>query len=237
MQAQVRYLPVVEVPDMKKRSYEQNCTLALALDVIGDRWTLLIVRELLLGPKRYSELLKDLRGMGTNLLADRLKHLEEIGIVQRADGDEEASVKGYRLSATGQGLEEVVFAIVRWGAQMPFKFREGALSNPEWDIVAMRALFQPEHAADVDEIYQFEIEGFSYFVHVCNREIAIRTGVAEVPNLTVKTDRTTLSEMGRGASMTEALSDGRLALEGSPHSAERMVSMFSRSQAGAHSPG
>ena len=94
------------------KSYGQYCALARGLDVIGDRWTLLIVRELLAGPCRYSDLLEGLPGIATNLLADRLRGLEERGVVAR---DTQAR---YRLTAWGQELGEPVHAIARWAARL-----------------------------------------------------------------------------------------------------------------------
>ena len=94
------------------RSYGQYCALARGLDVIGDRWTLLVVRELLAGSRRYSELLDGLPGIATNLLTERLRGLEERGVVARdAEG-------GYQLTEWGQGLSEVLYAVARWAVPL-----------------------------------------------------------------------------------------------------------------------
>jgi len=94
------------------RSYGQYCALARGLDVIGDRWTLLVVRELLAGSRRYSELLEGLPGIATNLLAERLRSLEERGVVARdAEGE-------YQLTEWGQGLSEVLYAVARWAVPL-----------------------------------------------------------------------------------------------------------------------
>ena len=90
------------------RSYGQYCALARALDVVGDRWALLVVRELLQGPRRYGELLAGLPGIATNLLADRLRSLEDSGVVTRDQGAE------YALTPWGEGLHDVVYALGRW---------------------------------------------------------------------------------------------------------------------------
>jgi DNA-binding HxlR family transcriptional regulator len=90
------------------RSYRQYCGLARSLDVVGDRWALLIVRELLEGPRRYNELLDGLPGIATNLLVGRLRALEEGGVVQRRDD------QAYALTEWGQGLREAVYALGRW---------------------------------------------------------------------------------------------------------------------------
>jgi len=90
-----------------KRSYDQFCGLAKALDVVGERWTLLIVRNLLLGPQRYSDLLRDLPGITTNLLAQRLQEMEAQGIIEKSDA--------YRLTPLGLALEPAIHALGRWG--------------------------------------------------------------------------------------------------------------------------
>src|SRR5207248_3976431 len=90
------------------RSYRQYCGLARGLDVIGDRWILLIVRELLNGPRRYNELLDGLPGIATNLLADRLRDLVDTGVLERREG------QTYALTEWGEGLRDVVFALGRW---------------------------------------------------------------------------------------------------------------------------
>jgi len=90
------------------RSYGQYCTFARGLDVVGDRWVLLIVRELLDGPRRYNELLWGLPGIATNLLADRLRALEDAGVIERPDDHT------YALTKWGEGLREVVYSLGRW---------------------------------------------------------------------------------------------------------------------------
>src|SRR2546427_12402137 len=100
-----------------KRSYDQWCAVARSLDVVGERWTLLIVRDLLVGPKRYKDLLIGLPGIGTNLLADRLRELEGAGILRRTVLPPPAGSTVYELTSSGQALEPVILALGRWGAR------------------------------------------------------------------------------------------------------------------------
>ena len=125
---------------MKKRSYSQNCALAHALDVVGERWSLLLIRELLIGPRRYRDLLKGLSGIGTNLLATRLKELEYHGIIEKTAISCTDSALAYQLTARGRSLENAVFELIRWGLQLPDRSSESNLSMPEWDVVALQAL-------------------------------------------------------------------------------------------------
>src|SRR5579884_2350481 len=100
------------------RSYGQYCAVAKALDVIGDRWTLLIVRELLLrGPCRYTDLQHGLPGIATNLLADRLRELEQAGVIRREAAPPPVATTLFRLTSEGEELEPVIRALGRWGAR------------------------------------------------------------------------------------------------------------------------
>src|SRR5262249_19104128 len=113
------YTPVVETAEAKGgRSYRQYCAVARGLDVVGERWTLLIVRGLLVGPKRYKDLLDGLPGIGTNLLAARLKELEKVGVVRRTVLPPPAGSTVYELTESGQALEPVVMALGRWGVRL-----------------------------------------------------------------------------------------------------------------------
>jgi DNA-binding HxlR family transcriptional regulator len=116
------------------RSYQQYCGLARALDVVGDRWTLLIVRELLIrGAARYSDLQHGLPGIATNLLADRLRQLERDGLVERV-GPHAA----FRLTARGQALEDVVAALGRWASPLMGTPRAQEAIRDHWFILPMR---------------------------------------------------------------------------------------------------
>ena len=102
---------------MSKRRYNQYCAVARALDIVGERWTLLIVRELLSGPKRFKDLLVGLPGIGTNLLTARLKDLEGYGVVRRTILPPPAGSKVYELTELGRSLEPVIAALGQWGLE------------------------------------------------------------------------------------------------------------------------
>ena len=99
------------------KRYHQYCPVAHALDLIGDRWALLIVRELMLGQRRYTDLADALPGIGTNILAGRLRHLEGAGVVRRTKLPPPAAVTVYELTAEGRELDGVLHALARWGAR------------------------------------------------------------------------------------------------------------------------
>jgi DNA-binding HxlR family transcriptional regulator len=119
-----------------RKSYGQFCALARALDRVGDRWTLLVVRELLLRPARYGELAAALPGMATNLLASRLRQLAADGLVERTPD------AAYRLTPRGEDLELVVLALIRWGAAyMPQGPGDDAVDE-RWFLLGMRAMLE-----------------------------------------------------------------------------------------------
>src|SRR5919198_6110493 len=104
---------------MTSRTYEQFCGVARALDLVGERWALLVVRDLVLGPKRFTDLRRGLPGMGTNILAARLKELEHAGVVRRRTLPPPAASAVYELTEWGHELEPVVLALGRWGSRAP----------------------------------------------------------------------------------------------------------------------
>ncbi|HLF40528.1 MAG TPA: helix-turn-helix domain-containing protein, partial [Acidimicrobiia bacterium] len=122
------------------KTYGQFCGLARALDHIGDRWTLLVVRELLVAPARYGDLLGALEGVPTNLLADRLRQLEADGLVVREHDPGDRRRTTYRLTPLGLGLEPALLALIRWGAHWMRTGPEGDRLDPGWLLLALRAL-------------------------------------------------------------------------------------------------
>lgn len=128
------------------KTYGQYCGLAKALDHIGDRWTLLIVRELLIEPRRYAQIRDALPGIATNLLADRLRTLEADGLIRRQPSG------AYGLTDTGRGLEKPIHELVRWGARWMVQGRGREHFRPQWLAVALSALL-PQGVAGKIEIH------------------------------------------------------------------------------------
>ena len=139
-----------KVKSKQVRSYGQYCGLARALDAVGDRWSLLIVRELLLGPMRYSELVASLDGIATNLLADRLRSLESCGVIERRLGQTSGVV--YALTSWGSELREAIGALVRWSSPLMVSGRGGNTFQPRWLAVALEALLRGRTARPPAEL-------------------------------------------------------------------------------------
>jgi DNA-binding HxlR family transcriptional regulator len=137
---------------MMSRDYGQYCGLARALDVVGDRWNLLIVRQLLIGPARFGELREGLPGIATNLLTDRLRDLESAGVVARRLSDE-ANAITYALTDWGAQLREPIYAMIRWSTPLMIRGPEGDSFRADGLLVALPALFtgrvSPEQSTSV----------------------------------------------------------------------------------------
>jgi DNA-binding HxlR family transcriptional regulator len=157
---------------MARRSYDQYCGLARALDVLGERWTLLIVRNLLLGPQRYSELLRGLPGITTNLLAKRLQDMEREGLIEHGVSGEDAA---YRLTSTGRSLEPAIHALGRWGWQRMGKPSAKDRRSIEWLLVALRRRYR----GGVELSAQLEASGETY--HIVLRGKSVEIGRGRVP--------------------------------------------------------
>ncbi|MFI6508361.1 winged helix-turn-helix transcriptional regulator [Streptosporangium sp. NPDC050855] len=203
-----------------RRHYGQYCGLAAALDVIGERWTLLIVRELLVAPRRYNELLANLPGIGTNLLAVRLRLLGEAGVVEQLTSDPDGRARRYRLTETGQSLRPVVLGLARWGMPLLAEPDPHDEVRPEWSLVAVEAMMRTPPADGPDECYQFQIAGKDGREEVFHLEVKEGTarivpGRAVSPDLLAVTDAVTFVEIGAGRlDPLEAVVLGRLRLDG-----------------------
>jgi len=201
----------------EKRSYGQHCTVARALDVVGERWTLLLVRELSTGPKRFKDLLEGLPGIGTNLLARRLKALEAEDIVRRTTLPPPAGSNVYALTELGRELEPVIVALSRWGAKLLDAPREGDELRAAWAAVAIRSVLGA--GGDRSGTYEFRIDGEAFHLRVVDgkegKRVEARQGSAPDPDLVVAGDAETLLAVASGRfSPEEAVQSGALRTEG-----------------------
>ena len=209
---------------MQRRSYHQACPLARALDTVGERWTLLIVRELLLGPLRYGEIRDRLSGIGTNLLADRLKSMAKLGLVKK-----QAAGGGHCWSLTeaGHGLEPVILAMIRWAMKTRLPSRPGEQSRTEWDLVAMKALFVPDASGRSDGRYQLLLNDVPAVLVVSDGRLGMRTGREDQTDATIEMDSVTGWQLATGTlSRARARREQRLQIGGDTARAERLLDRF-----------
>ncbi len=213
-------------PQSSRRSYDQYCAVARGLDVIGDRWTLLLVRDLLLGPKRYKDLLTGLPGIGTNLLADRLKELEAAGLVERSKLPPPAGSAVYQLTESGQALESVMTPLGRWGARFLGPPSRTDVMVPRAYFVAMRGVFNPEAAAGLSETYEVRIADLVFEIRVEDGRLSTREGQASDPVAVLTMDVETLNAlMFRLLTPAAALANGRVAIKGDSSALERLMTV------------
>ena len=211
----------------RKRSYDQYCALARALDVVGERWTLLLVRELLLGPKRYKDLLAGLPGIGTNLLAERLRHLEQLGLTRRRALPPPAGSTVYELTELGERLEPAVMELGRFGAQFLGEPRERDARKPGWFFVSIRATFRPELAVDLDESYEFRIADEVFHVVIDGGRLTSGQGAATHPDVVASTDlETFIALLAQRLEPADALATRAVKIEGDPAALSRFVDIF-----------
>jgi DNA-binding HxlR family transcriptional regulator len=159
------------------KSYRQYCGLARGLDVIGDRWVLLIVRELLARPRRYSELLDGLPGIATNLLAERLRSMEDNGLVTKAADDR------YALTERGADLREVVYAIGRWAYPLMGEMAPGENFRGHWLAHPLAALFPGEDPARPDMTIEVRCGDPPMTVQSSGGRVTVEPGSAAAPDL------------------------------------------------------
>jgi DNA-binding HxlR family transcriptional regulator len=211
---------------MTGRSYEQYCAIAKALDLIGERWTLLVARELLGGPKRYTDLIDGIPGISTDMLAARLKTLEESELVERRTLPPPAASVVYELTAHGRKLEATLRELAIFGASF-LERRKGEAFKIQWLAFPLRMMFRPEHAAGRKLVVQFETGGEVLHARVNDGAIETELGPAASPDVIVAGDISTLALASRDrTAAAEARAKGKLRLTGSKENIRRYAEMF-----------
>lgn len=183
----------------RARTYGQHCALARALDRVGDRWTLLIVRELLLGPARFTELQHGLPGIATNLLTQRLRDLEDHGVVRRTPADPSTGAAGYELTEIGRQLEAPVFALVRWGRHWMLRGGEGDHFRAPWLLLALRALTETARPPLPALTAAVHTGGATLGLHSSEDRVVVREGRPARADLTIAGEPDALLGLFAGA--------------------------------------
>jgi DNA-binding HxlR family transcriptional regulator len=207
---------------MTNRSYEQFCGVARALDLVGERWALLVVRELILGPKRFTDLRRGLPGIGTNVLAARLKELEGAGVAQRRTLPPPAASTVYELTQYGRELEEILLAFGRWGAKSLGARAAGQALRSEWLALALKAFFRPEAAAGLCATVELRLGDGVYELRIERGSLLVQPAFENGADLVVTTDEETLIGFLGGARVARAA----LAPEGDVALLKRLPQIF-----------
>ena len=210
-----------------KRTYGDPCGIARALDVIGERWALLVVRELLLGPKRFTDLRSGLPHVGPDVLAQRLRELEQAGVVRRGNLPPPAAARVYELSDWGRQLEPVVLGLGRWGSQAPFP-RDHTELGIDALVLALKTLFDSGRGdGRLGTTYELRLGEERFTVRVRKAGLDAARGPATDPVATITTEPAVLQQvLWHGRSWREAVRAGDLEISGDRGAAARFLGLF-----------
>jgi DNA-binding HxlR family transcriptional regulator len=209
----------------ERRSYADPCGIARALDVLGERWALLVVRELMLGPRRFGQLQDGLPDVSPNVLAQRLRDLEDDGVVRRTLLEPPASVPVYELTERGQELEPLLVELGRWGSST--RRIGGREMSTASMLFALRTMFDPGSQPDVT--YGLQIDGEQFTVRIARGDITIARGQPADADAYLATNITmlrTVAFLGTGVKAAEEA--GALTIDGDRRAAARFPKYFRR---------
>lgn len=208
------------------RSYSDACGMAHALDLVGERWAMHVVRELLLGPKRYTDLRRDLPGISTNMLSDRLAELERAGLVRRRELPPPSASRVYELTRYGADLEPVLLALGRWGARSPGHRPDLPLS-PTAFVLSLRTNADPDRTAGASGSWALRVGDLDVHARVVDGAFRIEPGAAASPAARLAgTPEALASVVYGGRRLDDAVADGDVEVTGDPAAAERFLGFF-----------
>jgi DNA-binding HxlR family transcriptional regulator len=195
------------------RTYGDPCGVARSLDVVGERWALLIVRELLLGPKRFNDLLVGLSGASPNVISQRLRDLVEHGVVHRRDLGPPMRIHLYELTEWGRELEPAVLHLGRWGSRAPNP--TDASLGVDSLVLGLKAAFDPTRATTGNVTVELHIDDHVFVVVLADGAFSVHRGRADHPDATVTTDREALTAAVQGRrTLDDLLRTGALVIKG-----------------------
>ena len=214
---------------MPEHRYQQYCALARALDVAGDRWTLLIVRELAPGPRRFTDLVDGLPGISRKLLTERLRTLERDGLLARQELPPPAARQVYALTDDGRDLAHAMAPLIAWGARRLGERKPTESFRARWPAVAMAGLADREAAKGVSETYQYLIGQSAFYFTIDDGSIALHDGRAQDPAVILTTDEETWADIASGKiNFSSAAATGALTVAGEAQAAKRLRKIFRR---------
>jgi DNA-binding HxlR family transcriptional regulator/putative sterol carrier protein len=209
-----------------KRTYEDGCATAHALDLVGERWALLVVRELILGPKRFTDLRSGLPGISPNVLTQRLAELEESGVVRRRKLPPPAAAWVYELSEWGLELERVIMALGRWAVHSPALMQGHPLSVDAL-ILSFRTMFNSDVAGDFNATLEIRIGEERFRAAIADGEMELTRNTANNPDAIIEGDVSTLGAVAYGGvKFAEAVKSGDLKVTGDKAIAKRFLTLF-----------
>lgn len=209
------------------RSYAQLCGIATGLDLIGDRWSLLVIRDLLLGPLRFGDLADGLPGIGTNTLAARLKALEETNVIARRAAPLPERGTVYELTDYGRELEPILMALGRWGAQSMGRLPDGTTSRSRWLVAAMLAFHDESARVPRPTTWALHLSDGAFSVHAEGHRVTMTAGAPERPQAIVRTSDDILHRLLTGQLAAEAaLNEGSVHVDGQSRALTTLLTLF-----------
>jgi DNA-binding HxlR family transcriptional regulator len=209
-----------------KRSYGDPCGIARGLDVVGERWALLVVRELVLGPKRFTDLRTHLPGIATDVLSQRLRQLEAAGVLRSTTLRSPASGRAYELTERGRDLEPVLHALGRWGSREGFEAARHEMTVDAF-AVALATVFDPRAADDLEATVVLDLDGDRVVAHVHDQELDVFRGETEQPDVRIETSIAAFREvLWRGRTLAAAEADGSVRVHGLRTVVRRFLKLF-----------
>lgn len=208
-----------------KRRYEDGCAFAQGLDLVGERWALLVIRELVFGPKRFTDIKRDLSGIATNVLSQRLTDLEEAGVILRRDLPPPARATVYDLTAWGRELVPVFKVMGRWAARSPH-LRGGLPLSVNAALLSLTAMFRPGRSKGFEAALEMRFDGLPFTVTVAGRQLAVEPGHHPDPQVVITGDQNILLHVVyMRLPLDEAMAQG-LRIEGDMAVMERFATLF-----------
>jgi DNA-binding HxlR family transcriptional regulator len=199
----------------RTRTQLDGCGIAHASDLLGQRWALLVVRELLLGPKRFTDLRTGIPDISPNVLGQRLRELEGSGIVARRKLAPPAAVQVYELTEWGRQLEPAVLALGRWASGSP-SFPRDAEMGPDSLVLALKSAFQPEKAEGMEGTYELRLGEVPFRISVTGGRFDAARGEPEDPDAVIRSDPATLASLVFGGNrLSKAVESGAVRVDGS----------------------
>jgi DNA-binding HxlR family transcriptional regulator len=213
---------------VEQRTYNQYCATARTLDLVGERWTLLLIRELLTGPKRFGDLQAGLRGLGTGLLASRLKHLEREGLARKVTLPPPARTPAYALTEAGEELAPAVLALARWGLTWAMdERRAGETFHAGWAVLGLRACFAPDAAVGLRAVYEFHVGDEVLHARVDDGTVETVHGPAQYPDATITmTEEVFVAVTARKLTLSDAIGAATAAVTGDEEALRRLPGLF-----------
>jgi DNA-binding HxlR family transcriptional regulator len=209
-----------------KRTYGDPCGIARALDAVGERWALLVVRELLLGPKRFTDLRAGLPNLGPDVLSQRLRELEASGVITRRTLAPPAGSRVYELTERGRELQDVVLALGHWGSTAPLPPGANEI-GVDSTILGLKTLFDPERSDGLEATVELRLGDQSFHARVSAGAFAVARGPAERPDAMIASRPGTLAELlWQGARLRDAERAKDIQVEGDRKLLERFLGLF-----------